>query len=125
MDILSGSVITDNEDFISSSTIFGCVQRTVLSKNFKGGRIINLFGSTELDLTQADITGVVELDVSQAFGEITIAVPANWRIEADIAHVCSVVDEDRCYANRGYNSDKVLFLKGMSVFAVVDVVNFI
>ena len=54
MDILSGSVITDNEDFISSSTIFGCVQRTVLSKNFKGGGIINLFGSTELDLTQAE-----------------------------------------------------------------------
>lgn len=125
MDILSGSVINNTEDFINTSTIFGCVQRTILSKNFKGGKVTNLFGSTELDFTYADITGIAELDISQAFGEITLAVPADWRVEADIAHFCSVVDEDRCYTNRGYSSNKVLLLKGLSVFAVVDVVNFI
>jgi predicted membrane protein len=125
MDILSGSVINDTEDIINTTTIFGSVQRTILSKNFKGGRIVNIFGSTELDLTYADINGIAELDISQAFGEITIAVPADWRVEADVAHFCSVVDEERCYANRGYSSNKVLLLKGLSVFAVVDVVNFI
>lgn len=124
MDILSGSAFNTTEDFINTSTLFGSVQRTILSKNFKGGKVINLFGSTEIDFTQADITGIVELDISQAFGEITLAVPKDWRVEADIAHICSTVDEDRSYENRGYNSNKVLLLKGLSMLAVVDIVNF-
>jgi predicted membrane protein len=124
MDILSGSALTDSENFINTTAIFGGVQRTILSKEFKGGKIRNFFSSTELDFTQADIDGIVELDISQAFGEITIAVPADWRVEADLAHICSVVDEDRAYERRGFNSKKVLLLKGLSIFAVVDVVNF-
>jgi predicted membrane protein len=125
MDILSGSALTDSENTINTTALFGGVQRTFLSKDFKGGKIRNFFSSTELDFTQADIRGIAELDISQAFGEITIAVPADWRVEADLAHICSVVDEDRAYDRRGYNSNKVLLLKGLSIFAVVDVVSFI
>jgi predicted membrane protein len=125
MNILSGTITTNREDYLNTTTIFGGVKRTILSKDFKGGHIQNIFGSTELDFTYADITGIVTLDISQAFGEITIAVPADWRVETDLVHFCSVVDEDRTYNNRGYNSSKVLLLKGVSVMAVIDVVSFV
>ncbi|MFD2146838.1 hypothetical protein [Mucilaginibacter antarcticus] len=125
MDILSGSAITSTDEIINTTALFGGVARTVLSKNFKGGAIRNFCSCTELDFTQADINGVVELDISQAFGSITIAVPPSWRVVADLGHICSVIDEDRAYNNRGYNSDKLLVLKGLSVFSSVDVVNFI
>lgn len=125
MDILSGTAGSGTEDHINTSTVFGAISRAILSKDFKGGKIRNLFGSTELDFTYADINGVAVLDISQAFGEVTLVVPADWRVEEDLSHFCSVVDEDRCYDNRGYSSNKVLLLKGMSVFAVVDVVNFV
>jgi len=125
MDMLSGSAGSSTEEYINTSTLFGAINRAILSKNFKGGKVRNLFGSTELDFTYADITGVVTLDISQAFGEVTLVVPADWRVEEDLSHFCSVVDEDRCYNNRGYSSNKVLLLKGLSIFAVVDVVNFV
>jgi predicted membrane protein len=125
MNILYATMIHNVDDHINTSTIFGETKRTILSKDFKGGKIRNLFGSTELDFTQADINGVVTLDVSQAFGEIAIAIPSDWRVEADVSHICSVVDDDRTYANRAYNSEKVLLLKGLSVFGVVDIINYL
>ncbi len=125
MDILSGSALSSTDDTINSSALFGGIYRTFLSKNFKGGTIRNFCSSTELDFTQADINGIVEVDISQAFGSISIAVPPTWRVEADVAHICSVIDEDRAYNNRGYNSDKVLLLKGLSICASIDVVNFV
>lgn len=124
MEILSGNINNNTQHFIDSSTIFGSVKRIILSKDLKGGTVKNLFGSTHLDFTYADINDTVILDISQAFGEITIAVPPDWRVEADLSHFCSVVDDSRPYEKRGYNSQKVLLLKGISVFAVVDVVNY-
>lgn len=121
----TGSSSHSTDDHLFTSIICGGVKRTILSKDFKGGRIRNWFGSTELDFTYADINGVAVLDISQAFGEVTIAVPADWRVETDIVHFCSVVDDDRNYLNRGYKANKVLLLKGVSVFAVVDVVNYL
>jgi predicted membrane protein len=101
----------------------GETKRIVLSKDFKGGKVRNLFGSTHLDFTQAGLNGIAILDISQTFGETTISVPADWRVEPDLFHFCSVVEDDRSYVNRANNSDKVLVIKGTSVFAVVDVLN--
>jgi hypothetical protein len=124
MDILSGSALTSTDDTIDTTALFGGIQRRMLSKDFKGGTVRNFCSSTELDFSQADINGVVELDISQAFGSIAIAVPSNWRVEADISHIGSSFDEDRAYNKRGYNSEKVLLLKGMSMFGSVEIVSF-
>ncbi|MCC8426186.1 LiaF domain-containing protein [Mucilaginibacter sp. UR6-11] len=125
MEILSGNISSNTENFIDLSTIFGSLKRTVLSKDFKGGQVKNVFGSMHLDFTYADINGIVTLDISQAFGELMIAVPSDWRVESDLSHFCSLVEEHRSYESRGYNSKKVLLLKGLSLFAVVDVVSLI
>ena len=75
------TVIPNNEDHLNVNSVFSSIEKTILSKDFKGGKINNLFGSTELDFTNADIIGTAILDISQTFGETTIAVPADWRIE--------------------------------------------
>lgn len=123
MDILSGNTTKNVDNYLNTSVVFGGLMRTIISKDFKGGKIRNLFGGTKLDFTYADITGIAVLNISQVFGEVVIAVPPDWRIEADLFHFCSVVDDDRNYSNRGYHSDKVLLIKGLSMFAVIDVVN--
>jgi hypothetical protein len=123
MDFLSDSNFIYTEDYIYTTALFGGIQRTIISKKFKGGKIRNFCSSSELDFTHADINGVAELDISQAFGHITIAVPADWHVEANLDHIASVVDEDRAHNNRGYKSNKVLLLKGLSMFSAVDIVN--
>ena len=125
MNILSGTITQNADDSLSTTTIFGDIKRSVLSKDFKGGSVRNVFGNTELDFTQADLTGIAILDISQAFGQVTIAIPIDWRVETEITHIASEMDDDRSYLIRTRKSNKVLVLKGLSVFAAIEIVNFL
>jgi hypothetical protein len=117
------TVMPNAEDYIQSTAVFSGIKKTILSKNFKGGKVSNIFGSTELDFTNADLTGTALLDISQAFGEVTITVPTDWRIEADLSQLMAVVDDFRNNTYLAKNSDKVLILKGISFCGNVEIMN--
>ena len=117
------TVMPNAEDYLQSTAIFSGIKKTILSKDFKGGKVSNIFGSTELDFTNADLNGTALLDISQAFGEVTITVPTDWRIEADLSQLMAVVDDFRNNTYLAKNSDKVLILKGISFCANVEIMN--
>lgn len=71
---------TDSNDFLNIHSVFSGVQRSVLSKNFQGGRVSCVFGGAEIDLTQADINGSVDLRMEAVFGGIKLIVPAHWQV---------------------------------------------
>jgi len=109
------------DDYLNATAVFGGVNKTILSKNFMGGDITNIFGGTELDFTQADIHGRVTIDITQMFGGTKIIVPANWHVVPDLAAVFAGVDDKRIKNAQVSNTDKVLVLKGVSVFAGIDI----
>jgi len=109
------------DDYLDAVSVFGGVKKTILSKNFKGGEIVNVFGGAELDFTQANINGHVVIDITQIFGGTKIVVPANWRVVPDMAAVFASVDDKRIKTAAPADSDKVLVLKGVSIFAGVDI----
>ncbi|WP_177183884.1 LiaF domain-containing protein [Mucilaginibacter sp. OK283] len=111
------------DDSINTATIFGEIKRTIVTKDFKGGNVKNVFGDIELDFTGADINGTAVLNISQLFGQVTIAVPVDWQVEADVTHILSEMEDDRSYLIRKQRSNKVLTLTGLSVFAAVEIVN--
>ncbi|WP_184545590.1 LiaF domain-containing protein [Mucilaginibacter sp. FT3.2] len=123
MNILSNTAMQNADDYINTTTIFGEIKRTIISKDFKGGSVKNVFGNTELDFTHADITGIVILDISQAFGQVSIAIPTDWQIDNYISHFASEMEDDRSYMLRKTRSSKVLMLKGLSVFAAIEIMN--
>jgi predicted membrane protein len=109
------------DDYLDALSVFGGVKKTILSKNFKGGEIVNVFGGAEIDFTQANINGHVVIDITQIFGGTKIVVPANWRVVPDMAAVFASVDDKRIKTSAPADSDKVLVLKGISIFAGVDI----
>jgi predicted membrane protein len=109
------------DDYLDAVSVFGGVKKTILSKNFKGGEIVNVFGGAELDFTQADIQGQVVIDITQIFGGTKIVVPSNWRVVPDLAAVFASVDDKRIRTSAPTDSDKILILKGVSIFAGVDI----
>jgi len=117
----SSTFTADADDFVDSTIFFGEIKKTIISKNFRGGRVHNVFDSTRLDFTNADINGVVVLDISQTFGETKLIVPRNWRVETDVSHFCSVTEDKRRDLSETRNSDKVLVVTGVSAFAVIKV----
>lgn len=112
---------TYGDDYLDAVSVFGGVKKTILSKDFKGGDIVNIFGGAELDLTQADINGRVILDITQIFGGTKIVVPSNWQVVSDIAAVFASVDDKRLRSTAGIGGEKILVLKGVSIFAGIDI----
>lgn len=112
---------TSYDDVLNATAIFGGVNKTIFSKNFRGGDITNIFGGTELDFTQADINGRVVIDITQMFGGTKIIVPANWQVVPDLAAIFAGVDDKRIKNPAAINHGKVLVLKGVSLFAGIEI----
>ena len=109
-----------NDDYIDINCIFSGVNKTVISKTFKGGRISCVFGGTELDLTKADIQGTAVLQLNEVFGGVTLVIPSNWTVRNNISGVFHGVDDRR--NNQVQNdSDKILLLQGSAVMAGVEI----
>jgi len=117
----TGGYRTSADDYLDALSIFGGVKKTIVSKDFKGGEIVNVFGGAEIDFTQANINGHVVIDITQVFGGTKILVPSHWRVVPDMAAVFASVDDKRIRTSAPADTDKVLVLKGISIFAGVDI----
>jgi predicted membrane protein len=111
------------EDFIDSTAIFGGVHKKVVSKNFRGGDCTSIMGGTELDLTQADFTGVIRLDVTQLMGGTKILVPPHWEVRSEVTAVFAGY-EDKRQQPAVVNPDKIMILTGTSIFGGIELKNY-
>jgi hypothetical protein len=111
------------DDYIDSVTIFGGVQKNIISKTFKGGEVVTIFGGTEINLSQADVSHKIELEITQIFGGAKLIVPAHWKIQSeDIVSIFGSVEDKRpVTANIAYDESKVLVLKGTNIFGGIDI----
>jgi predicted membrane protein len=116
-----GGSTLKGDDYLDAVSIFGGVKKIILSKSFKGGEIVNIFGGAELNFIQADINGQVIIDITQIFGGTKIIVPANWQVVSDLAAVFASVDDKRMRSNTIGDGNKILVLKGVSIFAGVEI----
>ncbi|MBS1662557.1 MAG: hypothetical protein JST68_16055 [Bacteroidetes bacterium] len=111
------------DDFIDTTSIFGGVHKKIVSKNFKGGDITTMLGGTEIDLTQADFTGTVRLDVTQIMGGTKIIVPPHWEVRSEVTAVFAGF-EDKRQQPAMTNPDKILVIQGTSIFGGIELKNY-
>ncbi|MHA4808807.1 LiaF transmembrane domain-containing protein [Flavitalea flava] len=110
-------------DYLDSTTIFGSTHKKVVSKNFRGGDVTGVMGGSEIDLTQADFTGIVKMDVTTIFAGAKIIVPAHWEVRSEITAVFGGF-EDKRQQPAVTNPDKILILQGASVFGGIELKNY-
>jgi hypothetical protein len=108
---------------LDSVNIFGGLKKNIISKDFQGGEIVTIFGGSELNLTQADVTGRITLEVTQIFGGIKLIVPPHWRIQSEeLVSIFGGVDDKRpILANPTYDEHRVLVLRGTNIFGGIDI----
>jgi len=109
------------EDFVDSTSIFGGAKKNIITKNFKGGDLVNIFGGTDLDLTQADFTGTAVIELTTIFGGTKLIVPSNWSIKSEAVIIFGGIEDKRKMPAINENSDKVLILKGTVIFGGIDI----
>jgi predicted membrane protein len=113
-----------DHDFMNSTSIFGRVKKNIVSKNFRGGDIVNFMGGAEINLSQADFHGRVVLEVTQIFGGTRIIVPGHWQIHHEMTAIFGGVEDKRQVQSDNINSGKVLVIKGISFFGGIDIRNY-
>lgn len=112
------------DDYIDSTVLFGGVKKNVISKNFRGGDATTVFGGTDINLMQADISGRVVLDLTQVFGGTKLIVPAHWKVQSeDLVAIFGGVEDKRTILGNApaVDESRVLVLKGTCLFGGIDI----
>ena len=104
-------------------SIFAGVKKRVLSKQFKGGDIVCVFGGAEINLTNSDFASPVVLDVTMIFGGTKLVIPANWELRSEVAAIFGGIDDKRPQPDNTI-PEKTIILKGTLLFGGIEVNSF-
>ncbi|MBU1012161.1 MAG: cell wall-active antibiotics response protein [Bacteroidetes bacterium] len=108
---------TFDSGFINEFNVFGGSKRRVSNQVFKGGELNNIFGGSELDMTQA-ILGEGEnlLEVQCIFGGVGMVVPADWNVRIEVVSIFGGFSDKRAYIKKSENDTNVLVIRGTCIF---------
>jgi predicted membrane protein len=98
-------------EFVHVTAVLGSVKKVVSSRNVSGGDITTVFAEAMIDLRQADITGMIHVDVTAVLGSIKIIVPSTWNVKSEVVAVMGRV-EDRRISGIMQDPAKILVLDG-------------
>lgn len=112
------------EDWVDSTSVFGGAKKNIISKNFKGGDLVNIFGGTELDLTRADFTGTAVVELTTIFGGTKLIVPSNWTVKSEAVTIFGGLEDKRNMQTALGDPEKILLLKGTVIFGGIEIKSF-
>ncbi len=112
-------------DYIDEVAVFGGGEKKVNSYNFKGGKVTSIFGGSEVDLRNAQLSeGKNVIDVLTIFGGSTFYVPDDWSIKADVSSIFGAFTDSRSQRLKVVpDPDKLLIIKGFTMFGGGEIKN--
>jgi predicted membrane protein len=111
-------------DSVNIDAILSGVSKRILSKNFQGGKLTAFMGGVDLDLSQADLNGVVTVQVDVIFGGMKLVVPPHWDVRTEVTNIAAGIEDKRIYRQAEVDPDKVLVLKGTILFGGLEIKSF-
>jgi len=106
-----------SDDMIDEVAIFGGGEKSITSQNFKGGKITNIFGGSNLDFTQAKLAeGAHVIDIVAIFGGSKFIVPSDWNIKTDVVAIFGGFSDKRKNLVKTNGNDKTIVFKGIVIF---------
>jgi predicted membrane protein len=115
----NGEKRTSGEDYLNEAIIFSPIDKAINSENFRGGKVVVVFGGGELDLRGAKPAGEnVDMEVVAVFGGLKIMIPENWKVSSKGTAIFGGYD------NHTSGSGIItLNLKGAAIFGGVEITN--
>lgn len=111
-----GTIHSKMEDgVIEEVNIFGGSKQIITTKNFRGGKMVNIFGGSEIDLSKVEMDGnSCDLEVVCIFGGVSLIVPANWNVKLQVASVMGGFADKR-FAQQVGEGDCIINIKGVAI----------
>ncbi len=114
---------SNSSDYLDSVNVFGGSHQTIYSKNFKGGEVVAVFGGCDVNLTQADFEGEIEIDITAIFGGCKIIIPPGWQVKSEVTAIFGGLDDKRSVQPME-GQRKLVVIRGVAMFGGVDIRNF-
>lgn len=113
-----------SEDFFEDIAIFGGGERKVVTPNFKGGRMVAMFGGSKFDLSHCNIAPGDRpvIEVVHIFGGSGLIVPSDWNVKVEVFNIFGGYVDKRITSQVDYN--KTLIIKGVTIFGGGEVKSF-
>jgi predicted membrane protein len=105
--------------------VFGGGDRQISSNNFKGGRLMAIFGGYKVDFNHAEIEGdKAVLEANAIFGGGEIRVPEHWHIvQQGVGIFGAYEDKTRHFQPDPSKPTKTLVIRGVAIFGGIEVKN--
>lgn len=113
-----------SEDFFEDIAIFGGGERKVVTPNFKGGRMVAMFGGSKVDLTHCNIAPGDRpvIEVVSIFGGTALLVPSDWNVKVEVFNIFGGYADKRIASQVDFN--KTVIIKGVTIFGGGEVKSF-
>lgn len=108
---LSSNEITEKS--FDDLTLFGGSQKRVTSQEWRGGRITNIFGGSDIDLREASPVDGATIEIFNLFGGCKIIVPPHWNVSIETTAILGGFEDKREPAKG--TSDYTIHIKGFII----------
>ena len=109
-------------EFVNITAVFSENKRVISSQNFKGGKLVAIFGGSKLDCRGGNIQEDIVLDIATVFGGTELIFPANWIVVNEMTTLFGAVEDKRRLLNSTGNEHRVI-LTGFTLFGSVEIKN--
>lgn len=111
-------------DYFDDFVVFGGREVFINSQSFLGGKTTSMFGGTEYDLRQSQLSenGAI-IDCVSIFGGCGFKVPPDWTIKNELTAVFGAFTDKRgsTFGQIISNPSKTLIIRGFSAFGGVEI----
>ncbi|HWZ97844.1 MAG TPA: DUF5668 domain-containing protein [Candidatus Dormibacteraeota bacterium] len=118
--------VTTGPGALNELAVFSGVEKRIMGKNFRGGRLVAIFGGIEIDLWQAEMEGdTVVLQVDAIFGGVELRVPDTWLVSSEGQGIFGGYSDTTRLNPPADPSQprKNLVIRGMALFGGVEIKN--
>ena len=115
------------DDYFEEVAVFGGGDRTIVSQNFKGGRILAIFGGSNFNMVHSKLApGKNYIDVLAIFGGMKLVVPEDWNIKVNVVAIFGGFSDKHRILTSTVNpdSEKQLIIKGVVFFGGGEIKSF-
>jgi len=115
---------TNPEDYINHVSIFGSIEKNIISKDFRGGDIVCIFSGTEINLSRAEIKQPVVMEVVNVFGGTSLILPPNWEVKSEMVAILGGIEDKRIQQASIPDNQNILIIRGTTVLGGIEIKSF-
>ena len=115
--LVNGAGDVDKNDILDETSIFGGRTMSLVTEQFKGGKITSIFGGSKINLLYCKPVEGCVIDVALLFGGTKIIVPEDWNIKTEVVSIFGGFEDKRSNSVISrVNQSKIVTIKGSAIF---------